>query len=1144
MKKLGMLIFFLSIFSLFGNEVFYDLISQKKCIIKVNDLNISFPKDFPVEYSFTSQKIVGEKGISVKTKKGGGFVSVNTPQIKVGPNKEYTVIVHLYALNATEEEKVQLLIREFEENQTRPIQPYIKTSQQPITKKKEWFIQNRSFKTGENTDRINLSVVISGVNPFEVIIGGIIFEKKEEIGWSDFEKKLKKMQEEAEMRKQMVERTFVFTRTQAKYGLERNYMRNWIDRPLHLDKSLRKSSYVLNPYESFLKDMKIVKEIYDLDGFAFFPETKDRMILYDYVEKAGIDDFKLLTEFIPDEKIEEKAKVLERANKCLYSFRIDGKLLITSYNAQFLSPQKWDKILKDLRERKIADFVFLPAITAGVRFLRDFQNKNPIDEIEISKEKDILKSYASVCDGLYYHWPAAFKTIERTFDREYYEKMFIPLFKSILSQPEYKNKYFGLSGVHSHSNPALTIGIEEDNTKTLRYSFEAAMLAKPDVIVLPEWDEENENTCIRPTVYNSFTTGRILRYYMSRIKGKKPTPIPGDNTDIPNLIISYRKIITIGEKLKIELLNVPDTEISEKYKVVLILKDEKGNVIDKFEPVEFDTSILSDKTFILPSEKYSEYRALIPSLIVYDYKGKTILFEYGFHHINLRTTWNWDFKYVKQPLRDLINPAECLFKMKDYDEKTGIMTVEGKFSCNEPISFIEILEDDDVVYAVDPNDEFLRNNPDYILFWIEYRSMFYSKDKIKYLKGKIKIVNGGENIKWFEKTRGDGFEGGGFVLAKDGVEPENTFNLETEVSSHTRGLIVAIPEKFIEKGIMDFDFNLFKTRIPLKKIIEKEIYSSEFNGIILTVFRYFKQPDIPYHLDKNSYSFTAHIKPEIPTSIIHTRIITKSGKTFRSMPLTIPVKNNDKVKLRIYSDFYEKFMDIYVEKFRVPDINYEFNNERGTIFYTSYGRPFWGQLGGFIDTSTGRGGNGGHAESLYAHKDGADYPDTFNSYSPSWEIKDGKKVLHFDGYGNFIMLPRETIPRHSSFKLSFEIMPVSKKDQYLIVCNRYKEFALYIKDGKLGGHFKAKGDILYNLDTDIEIPLNKWSKIEVIYDFEKMEIRVNGKKCVKECRGILNDMGPAGFGGFGKTGTDNEFGGNKLWFNGYLSSLKIIHNSN
>ena len=73
------------------------------------------------------------------------------------------------------------------------------------------------------------------------------------------------------------------------------------------------------------------------------------------------------------------------------------------------------------------------------------------------------------------------------------------------------------------------------------------MAARPDVILLPEWDEFNENTCFRPTVYGGTTTQRIMRYYEPDQR-VDPTPVPGDDTSIPNLILSARKCVTLGEE--------------------------------------------------------------------------------------------------------------------------------------------------------------------------------------------------------------------------------------------------------------------------------------------------------------------------------------------------------------------------------------------------------------------------------------------------------------------------------------------------------------------------------------------------------------------------------------------------------------------
>src|SRR5690606_14578540 len=138
--------------------------------------------------------------------------------------------------------------------------------------------------------------------------------------------------------------------------------------------------------------------------------------------------------------------------------------------------------------------------------------------------------------------------------------------------------------------------------------------ARPDVIILPDWDEQNENTSFRPTVYGSRTSERILRYYMSRIKSKAPTPLPGDDESTPNLILSTRKNIGLGENMMVELLNVPDSNEANTYRVQLSLMDENGKLVREFDEVNFDANKLQEHRFYLPSETIPSVRALLPVL--------------------------------------------------------------------------------------------------------------------------------------------------------------------------------------------------------------------------------------------------------------------------------------------------------------------------------------------------------------------------------------------------------------------------------------------------------------------------------------------------------------------------------------------------
>lgn len=96
--------------------------------------------------------------------------------------------------------------------------------------------------------------------------------------------------------------------------------------------------------------------------------------------------------------------------------RIDGKVRVTSYVSGALTPPEWDELLQTLRAAVGDRFLFLPALTAPVRFKPDFQGGIPIAPEEIAECKTYLRSYLDVCDGIYFNYAAALKRSDRTFD--------------------------------------------------------------------------------------------------------------------------------------------------------------------------------------------------------------------------------------------------------------------------------------------------------------------------------------------------------------------------------------------------------------------------------------------------------------------------------------------------------------------------------------------------------------------------------------------------------------------------------------------------------------------------------------------------------------------------------------------------------
>src|SRR5690606_20252470 len=153
--------------------------------------------------------------------------------------------------------------------------------------------------------------------------------------------------------------------------------------------------------------------------------------------------------------------------------------------------------------------------------------------------------------------------------------------------------------------------------------------------------------------------------------------------------------------------------------------------------------------------------------------------------------------------------------------------------------------------------------------------------------------------------------------------------------------------------------------------------------------------------------------------------------------------------LRIYSETQKRGVDVQVAAARVPEVKYDFDPARGAVLLTDAGRPFWASLGGFTNTTTGRGSPNG----LFRGSRGK-YPPKTERSAPQWVQENGAPVLEFDGAGTYLELPREALPSHGAFTLRFDVKPATDKNQFLLV-NRVggsqKGLALEIRDGKLLG---------------------------------------------------------------------------------------------
>lgn len=920
------------------------------------------------------------------------------------------------------------------------------------------------------------------------------------------------------------ERTCIFSRAQFKYSLGNDeYLNRWVDRPLLVDAKLdnNKAANDLMSLQAY-EQMQQTALNYGLDGFSFFPQTTSRAKIYALTKESSVKNFQLLSEFTGNNV--SKADVIRLALDNAASFKINGKVVITSYNADEDDLASWQSNLASLKQQYSSQFIFLPSVTkfAGkpINFWQKKFHNHKLTAEDINSIKNYLRQWAQATDGLYFSNVISLYDEHRNFDNEFYRDFVVRLMKSVLNEPGLKDKYFGLSACIGHEN-ATRFGytLSSNGTKTLRQSMETALNAKPDIINIPEWDEQNENTSLRPTVYNGSSSMRIIRYYTAVNKNESLASIPNDNTGLPNLIISYRKTLTLGEKLSIELLNVPDGTEKSTYNTVLILKDLKGNTIYQSSAENFSVDKLNDITITLPTETYAGNNVLIPELEI-KINNKTININEGLQYIELRPTWNWDYKWVKQPVRDLLNLSKINFQASPDANNSAQLNISASVIAEEPLAQVEVLNNNNVVYSYAANNNWHEDDKQVILSF----TMQAFKNSAQQLNGTISLQNA--TGKWFIPKTINNASAAGQVLS---------FN-NMKAGVQRQRILLVIPRLDIAKGNLSVQLpGIFTGIISLEKIMHQGIIGfSGADAFNLVISNYLRQNKIPENLNLKNVEFSVPVIPDMPASVYHLQLISVSGKIYRSTPVSAPVNDNtSKTTITVYSDTKNAPVSISVNKNEVPNIIYEFNPQHGSVFITNAGRCFWGILGGYFAQATEVGG--GNLGDDIPFIDMKDYPDNTHKTAPDWITLDDKSyALQFDGKGTFISLPQGAIPRRAGYSIDMNIYPEETNGQQTIIAQQsvyLGSISIFSDNGTLKVSFSGENTSIKNASTGLSLSKNQWNHLKINYDQQNLTVEVNGTKGK-----TISVPGP------GLYETATVVGGyGSQWFKGKIKSLSIKH---
>lgn len=924
------------------------------------------------------------------------------------------------------------------------------------------------------------------------------------------------------------------------YRLVENYLYHfmWIDRPLFHDSGLRKDgdSYAA----SFIRNAEILKP-YGISGFTTI--VTGRLIPF-YIKGLKLmkknkpyPNFSYLYNVASygetEGDKEDFMKYYRLAASSPVTTRINGKIAVWSYLGRRSQIEAIKELRKRIKSENLPEGIFF--VRPDFNFLfGEYIKTGKVSKPQIDKLRKHVTELLDAGCALSLDSPS-----ELDAQGDYgsnavvtglYRNVIIPELMRFLKQEKYKNTHVGFYVSRGYPNVISGAIRNENGTQYFRQIMNEALIFNPDIMVLMEWNEANENTHFMPTVYNSFAWQRLLKYYARRLSGKTPEPNAGDDQTVPNMIFSSRQAYRLGDKLRYELLNVPDSDKPDTYKAQLRLKALDGTILCELPEETFKTQKLTAITYELPSENHAAQTIILPELTITNSAGKKMVFNLQYGRIHPSVCIN--YKEVYQPLRDLLE-TKASFKVEKNGKDNYV--VAGSISCAEKLMQVEITDNEDEVWAEDREAVY---QPENNLIIRGNINAFRTETSVRKVSFSVKDA---PDWKWFREC---------YRNKSDGKDPQVIDN-QVVVNNYyidyyyPRSFYITIPRKSVNSARLLIEISgLGKYECQVSDLKKHGKLAWQYAGttrIDLAVAD--NLVDIPVPLGRKSQDFKVNIRSAFRQPVFQLRAISESGKIYRSKPILPTISTGKVIEHNVFSSMQRKPVMVMVDSSRIPNLIYKFDPSGGAEILNSWEPFFDGMLGG-----------------------GFLYLETFNRpnkilnisentlVAPTW-IKDskGKNILKFDGLTNYIQLPREALPI-GSFTLELEIKPEYAPNQVLLrsFAHHHGSLNLFLRKGKLEAVFTAMANGLFRpskvnkFSTGLEVPNNKWSKIKVSYNYKYLTFSVNGNKTKIPFSERGYCFKPASIGGPVYPHYITDMQPEKIhatFFKGELRALSIRHNS-
>ena len=912
----------------------------------------------------------------------------------------------------------------------------------------------------------------------------------------------------------------IFPEVQMHYNAGNNFRNYWYwnDHPLFLDRTVRHPETALYmTAKGVHKEAQLVTR-YGLSGLSPLGNSGTegaREMIRLFAENPVPGFLFLPATFAPtNQNALKNLKDICSIADSPYVFRINGKMVINSYEAAFLPPERWKTLLSELRSTYGDKFLFvadMKTICQRYRYRRPMEDD---PEAYDRKTMNEIQSYLDVADGIGFY-PYSYKldpdgAYGQHIDDEM-GKQLRSLFRRVFADPRNKGKILACDCAIGYVNPQSgQLTPDEAGTATLRHTVEAALEMNPDYIIPFEWNEWNENTGVIPTVRKGAAAMRILRYYRMKHNESRLTPLPFDNVRIPNLILSCRAVVKLGEQIHYELLNLPDGSGKGEIKAVLKIYDADGKCVKAFPETVFDPARLEAKDFHIASENYPDNLILRPELTV-TANGITRVYN-AFPPTVLRTSHNIDYLYTRLPLREYEDAAGTFTveKLKD-----GFYRIRGKVKASSELNTLEVMERHTEAGAIEVKPEFDRSKEE--VFRVACSSY-----------GWVPVL-GTVTVPGMPETVGRNWYVGGnhnYVL-KSAPTPGGV-RLDVTSGGHgTRSVLLAVPRGKAANAEITVNMKQGSLKFRIADVLKYGSVSAELEpAMFWRVERVVSEPDIPFSLNRREMEFDTIVRSESRYPVFSLRAVTLGGKRWQSAPVIPEKPAGKKISLPVYSDTEREAVSVDVFETLVPDAVYTFTPASGRMLTTPWKQEWAAEIGG------------GYRYNLNNMK--RHFGKEVRRTGPVWKHteKDGD-FLRFTKYSSLTFLP-DVWPL-GAFTFDCEIRPDS--DNCVLLrhsnSNQTSSVGFFIVKGKLTiGHVNTAGEFRLT-ETPLEVRKGEWNRIRISSNLTRFHATVNGTYW----RGTVSGRGRIASGLVIGTDSCRDFMPSRDFpdFTGDMRSLRISH---